>query len=41
MVLYIHIHHTLIVWARFLWSRLQTASRVVLVQPGGDRRVNK
>ena len=32
------IRHTLIVWARFLWSRPQTTSHVVLVRPGGDRR---
>ena len=31
--IYIHIRHTLIVWAWFLWSRPQTTSHVVLVQP--------
>ena len=41
MYTYIYIRHTLIVWAQFLWSRLQTTSYVVLVQPGGDRRVKK
>ena len=33
-----YIRHTLIAWARFLWSRPQTTSHVVLVRPGGDRR---
>ena len=33
------IRHTLIAWARFLWSRPQTTSHVVLVRPGGDRKI--
>ena len=33
-----YIRHTLIASARFLWSRPQTTSHVVLVRPGGDRR---
>ena len=33
-----YIRHTLIAWARFLWSRPQTTSHVVLVRPGGDQR---
>ena len=36
-----YIHHTLIAWAQLLWSRPQTTSHVVLVRPGGDRRVKK
>ena len=36
-----YIHHTLIAWARSLWSRPQTTSHVVLIRPGGDRRVTK
>ena len=28
-----YIHHTLIAWARLLWSRPQTTSHVVLVRP--------
>ena len=36
--IYIYIRHTLITWARFLWSRPQTTSHVVLVRPGGDRK---
>ena len=31
--IYIYIRHALIVWAWFLWSRPQTTSHVVLVQP--------
>ena len=38
MYVYIYIRHTLITWARFLWSRPQT-SHVVLVRPGGDRKI--
>ena len=30
---------TLIAWARFLWSRPQTTSHVVLVRPGGNRKI--
>ena len=37
--IYICIRHTLITWARFLWSRPQTTSHVVLVRPGGDRKI--
>ena len=37
--IYIYIRHTLITWARFLWSRPQTTSHVVLVRPGGDRKI--
>ena len=42
---YIHICHTyisvtlLIAWVQFLWSRPQTTSHVVQVQPGGDRKI--
>ena len=41
-----YIHYSLIAWARLLWSRLlwsrpQTTNHVVLVRPGGDRRVKK
>ena len=36
---YIYIRHTLIAWAQFLWSRPQTTSHVVLVQPGSDRKI--
>ena len=39
MYVYIYIRHTLIAWARFLWSRPQTTSHVVLVRPGGDRKI--
>ena len=39
MYVYIYIRHTLITWARFLWSRPQTTSHVVLVRPGGDRKI--
>ena len=38
---HIYICHTLIAWVRFLWSRPQTTSHVVLVRRGGDRRVKK
>ena len=38
-LVYIYIRHTLITWARFLWSRPQTTSHVVLVRPGGDRKI--
>ena len=41
MYVYIYICHTLIAWAWFLWSRPQTTSQVVLVQPRGDRHVKK
>ena len=34
-----YIRHTLITWAQFLWSRPQTTSHVVLVRPGGDRKI--
>ena len=34
-----YIRHTLITWARFLWSRPQTTRHVVLVRPGGDRKI--
>ena len=34
-----YIRHTLIAWARFLWSRPQTTSHVVLVRPGDDRKI--
>ena len=34
-----YIRHTLIAWARFPWSRPQTTSHVVLVRPGGDRKI--
>ena len=37
--IYIYIRHTLIVWARILWSRPQTTSHVVLVRPGGNRKI--
>ena len=37
--IYIHIRHTLIAWAWFLWSRPQTTSHIVLVWPGGDRKI--
>ena len=33
-----YIRHTLIAWARFLWSRPQTTSHMVLVRPG-DRKI--
>ena len=39
MYVYIYIRHTLIGWAQFLWSRPQTTSHVVLVRPGGDRKI--
>ena len=30
------------IWeVRFLWSRPQTSSHVVVIQPGGDRRMKK
>ena len=35
----IYIRHTLIVWVQFLWSRPQTTSHMVLVQPGGDQKI--
>ena len=38
MYICMYIRHTLIAWARFLWSRPQTTSHVVLVRPGGDRK---
>ena len=38
MYVCMYIRHTLIAWARFLWSRPQTTSHVVLVRPEGDRR---
>ena len=41
MYVCIYIRHTLIAWARFLRSRPQTTSHVVLVRSGGDRRVKK
>ena len=34
-----YIHHTLIAWAQFLWSRPQTTSHMVLVRPGGDQKI--
>ena len=37
--IYIYIRHTLIAWARFLWSRPQTTKHVVLVRPEGDRKI--
>ena len=39
MYVCIYIRHTLIAWARFLWSHPQTTSNLVLVQPGGDRKI--
>ena len=39
MYVCMYIHHTLIAWVRFLWSRPQTTSHVVLVRPGGDRKI--
>ena len=39
--MYIYIRHTLIAWERFLWSRPQTTSHVVMVWPGGNWRVKK
>ena len=39
MYVCMYIRHTLIAWARFLWSRPQTTSHVVLVRPGGDRKI--
>ena len=38
MYVCMYIRHTLIAWVRFLWSRPQTTSHVVLVRPGDDRR---
>ena len=37
--IYIYIHHTLIAWVQFLWPHPQTTSHVVLVRPGGDRKI--
>ena len=37
----VYVRHTLIAWARFLWSCPQTTSLVVLVRPGGYRGVQK
>ena len=41
MHIYVYIRHILIAWVRFLWSRPQTTSHMVLVQSEGDRHVNE
>ena len=39
MYVCMYIRHTLIAWAWFLWSRSQTTSHVLLVQPGGGQKI--
>ena len=37
--MYVYIHHTLIAWALFLWSRPQTTNHTVLVRPESNQNI--